>query len=197
MKKIFVIIALLFFVFVQSWAIYPTSPKDSPDTVFIHNGVVVGKVIDIKRNRVLVKANNDNTQVISLREVQRIAFSRNFVPQVLLGETIKYKGKQYTGRVLYIDLVHSDVLFYDAQQRSLMRFPLLETSLASKPVKKLYQSSFYISIFFALSSVIEVALKVFTTVNVYLIAAALLFLFSLIMFLIFGLPWIRHKKANR
>ena len=197
MKKLGLIAVIIIFSYLQGLAIYPISKQDTSDSVFINSGVVVGKVVDIKHNRVVVKAGNGNTQVISLRQVRKVVFSSNFVPRVLLRETIIYQGKKLTGRVLYIDLLHSDVLFYQASTHSLIRLPLLETSLASEPVKKLYQSSFYFSVFFGLSALVETVISFFANLNVYLIAASLLFLFALVMFLIFGLPWIKHKKATR
>ncbi len=197
MKRSALIILIIIFSYLQGLSVYPLSWQGTSDSVFVNNGVVVGKVVDIKHNRVVVKAGNGNTQVISLRQVRKVVFAGNFVPRVLLRETIIYQGKKLTGRVLYIDLLHSDVLFYQASTHSLIRLPLLETSLASRPVKKLYQSGFYFSVFFGLATLVETIISFFTNLNVYLIAASLLLLFTLVMFFIFGLPWLRHKKATR
>ncbi len=196
MKRI-VLFVIFSFIGFSVFAVYPVIQKDARDTVFLKNGLIVGKVKDIKRNRIVIESHNGNTQIVALRAVQKISFARNIVPSVLLNEQITYNGQKLKGRVLYMDVVHSDVLFYDANSLTLRRLPLLETSLASRPVKSFYKTSLYVSIIFMVASVIDAILSVFHVINVYIIAAVVLFLFSLVMFLIFGLPWIRHKKRGK
>ena len=195
--KTIVLIIIFLLAFSSVFAIYPTGSVDRVDTVYLSSGRIIGRVVDIKKNKLYVRTDNDNVQIVSMNEVRRIKFAKNFIPQVLLGETLVYKDKKYQGRVVYFDIMDSDILFYDSSSLQLIRMPLLETSLARKSVESFYKSSFYISVFFGVSSLLEAVLSFFSSLNIYLIAAGLLFVFSLSLFLLFGLPWRRHKKIAK
>ncbi len=196
MKNLVLIILLIIFSLNPGKAIYPTFSHSNNDTVFLANGYVVGRVLDIRHNRVILKSSNDNTQFISLRNINKISFSNQLAPKILLKESIIFRGKKLFGKVLYIDILHSDVLFYDSQSLQLLRLPLLETSLSTKHVKGFYKSGFYMRIFLWIATITNIIISVFSSFNSYLIVGVILFLLSLLFFIL-SRHYIKHRKITK
>ncbi len=185
---------ILLLVYSSAFAVIRQNPIYSDDTIFLHNKIITGTILDITPKNIIVSSNQHNLK-IPLYKISKISFSQFSLPKYFNFQTLKTDQKTYHGYILYFNPLNSNILFIDYSKHQAISIPFSKIQNDTKLAKKifLYKTICHFSLAYTILSASIIALSLLKVTQSYLSAGIILLAIALSLCYLFCRP-IKHLK---